>query len=78
MSRLRQDIRYAVRSLRRSPAFTLAALATLALGIGATPAIFTVVNAALLQPPPYPDPQRILVLGYQDGQTFHMPPWAHC
>jgi predicted permease len=71
MSRLRQDARYAVRSLRRSPAFTLAALATLALGIGATTAIFTVVNTALLQPPPYPDARRILVLGFQDGQIFH-------
>jgi predicted permease len=71
MNRLRQDAHDAVRSLRRSPAFTLAALATLALGIGATTAIFTVVNAALLQPPPYPDAHRILVLGHQDGQVFH-------
>jgi putative ABC transport system permease protein len=48
------NVRYAVRSLRRSPAFTLASVFTLALAIGATTSKFTVANATLLTPPPYP------------------------
>ena len=59
MRALRQDIRYAVRALRRSPAYTLAAIVTLGLGIGATTAIFTVVNSVLLRPLPYEDSRRL-------------------
>lgn len=70
MEHVLRDFRYATRSLRRTPAFTLAALATLALGIGATAAVFGVVNAALLAPPPYPDPQRLFVMG-SNGQIFN-------
>ncbi len=55
-----QDVRYAVRTLRRSPAFTIAALVTLAVGIGATTAIFSVVHAVLLQDLPYPNAERTL------------------
>ena len=62
MGTFMQDVRYAVRSLIKAPAFPLAAIATLALGIGATTAIFSTLNAVLLKPLPYPNAEDLYSL----------------
>jgi putative ABC transport system permease protein len=71
MDRFAQDLRYAVRKLSAAPAFTLAAVATLAIGIGATTAIFSTVNATLLRPLPFSHPEQLVALRtrYADGRV---------
>ncbi|MGH9140093.1 MAG: ABC transporter permease [Vicinamibacterales bacterium] len=66
---LAADLRYSLRVLRRAPSFALAVIAVLALGIGANTAIFSIVNAVLLRPLPFQDPDRLVRL-------FHVPPQA--
>ena len=57
-----QDVRYAVRSLRRTPSFTLAVVVTLALGLGANTAIFTLLDAVMFKPLPLPAPHELVTL----------------
>ena len=68
---LLQDVRYSVRTLVRSPAFTVASVGTLAIGIGATTAIFSTVNATLLRPLPYPAAEQLVDVRsrYVDGRV---------
>ena len=66
MHNLNGDLRYAIRMLAQAPGFTLAAIATLALGIGANTAIFTVTSALLLRPFPYLDPQQLVSVNAKD------------
>src|SRR6266478_409145 len=67
MNAFAKQLVYAVRGLRKSPGFTLSALAILTLGIGANTAIFGIVNAVLLRPLPFPNPESIVTI-------YHVPP----
>jgi predicted permease len=67
LENLATDIRYAMRGVRNKPGFALAVILTLALGIGANTAMFTILNAVVLRPLPYPDPDRIVSLTLSVG-----------
>src|SRR5215813_12835957 len=72
MNGLLQDLRYAVRQLRKNTGFTVIAVITLALGIGATTAIFSMVEAILLRPLPYPQASRLMLLHESSEQIPDM------
>src|SRR5437867_8468529 len=69
---LGQDVRYGARMLRKNPGFTVVAVITVALGIGTTSAVFSLIQGVLLTPPPYPKPERVILISSArtDGQPY--------
>src|SRR5580704_12932443 len=74
LERLLQDFRYALRQLRKSPAFAVTVIATLALGIAAPAAMFTVVDRVMLRPLPYKDAERLVFIN--DASRTHEAGWG--
>src|SRR4051812_50018438 len=69
-----QELRFALRALRRAPSYAITAILTLAVGVGATTAVFSVLNGVLLRPPPYRDAQRLVsVFQHPGGGAFRLP-----
>jgi predicted permease len=75
METLVRDVRYGVRTLGRTPGFTVMAVVVIALGIGANVALFTVVRGVLLKPLPYRDPERLVMMYEAEPDRAHPSPW---
>ena len=75
LSDVLRDARYSLRQLRKSPGFSIVAIVTLALGIGATSAMFGVVNGVILRPLPFPQPEGLVSVAEIVPQFGRLLPW---